>query len=338
VALAHGSGLSLPNVNMATNGFSKRGIDDTLPLWAYGAPVATPALWPFGLDGSRGLPGAPKGDLVNAARALRDGTLEPGSSFYQAFQASASLELWKKQRLDARVKLEGADLIGRLNLLGESPTTPLSAYGLSPSPDAALLQSTFPNLLTDELEAQAALAFMLLKQRVSTAVTIAPSFSVLLDQGSVLNTPLAFDFSHNGHRACQAVMWSRILGIADKLIGLLKGAELTPGTGESLWDRTLIYVATDFGRSKQRVAGADDFGTGHELNNGVLLLSPLVRGNTVLGGVDRKTGMTYGFNPTSGAADLSRQMTEAEIFAGILDAMDIDVSGSGLPSVTAFTK
>lgn len=338
VAAEHGSALALPNVNMATGGFAARGIDDTLPLHARAAPVAAPALWPFGLDGSRGIAGAPGPDLVDAARGLRDTVLEPGSSFYQAFQTSEALELWKKQRYDARQKLEGAGLIERLNLLGETPVTPLSAYGLTPSPDAALLASTFPALLTDELEAQAALAYLLLKQRVSTAVTIAPSFSVLIDQGTVKNPPLAFDFSHNAHRAAQAVMWSRVLGVADKLIGLLKGAELSPGSGESLWDRTLIYVATDFGRTKQRVAGADDFGSGHDLNNGILVVSPLVRGNTVLGGVDRNTGLTYGWNPVTGAPDPARQATEGEVFAGLLDAMDIDVKGSGLPTVTAFAK
>lgn len=338
VALEHGSSLALPNVNMATNGFSARGVDDTLPVWAYGAPVATPSLWPFGLDGSVGLKGAPKRELVDAARALRDTKLEPGSSFYQAFGGSEALALFQQQRADARAKLEGQDLINRLNLLGETPLTPLSSYGLTPSADASALTSTFPDLLTDELEAQAALTYLLFKQRVSTAVTIAPSFSVLLGQNTVKNTPLAFDFSHNGHRAAQAVMWSRILGVADKLIGLLKGVELSPGSGESLWDRTLIYVATDFGRTKRRVGGADDFGSGHDLNNGILLVSPLVRGNTVLGGVDRSTGLTYGWNPTTGAPDPSRNATEAEVFAGILDAMDIDVTGAGLPAVTAFSK
>lgn len=336
VALEYGKDAPLPNVNMGTGGFASRGVDGAIPEWAVGAPVAAPRLWPFGLHGSRGLRDAPGRDLIDRARSLRDEKLEPGSSFAQAFQHGAAIDLWKKQRNSGRDKLEGAALIDKLNLFQDTAETPLSTYGLAASPDAALLAATFPSIATDELEAQAALAYLLLKNRVSNAVTIAPTFSVLLQGASVKNPPLAFDFSHNAHRGTQAVMWSRILGVADKLIDLLKSAELDATTGESFWDRTLIYVATDFGRSKTRPSGSEDFGTGHDLNNGVLLLSPMVKGNRVLGGVDTSTGLTYGFDPVTGAPDLGRTMTEAEIFAGILDTLEVDTTGAGLPSVTTF--
>lgn len=337
VANHFGAANALPNVNMATGGFASRGIDTTLPLWAFGAPVATPTLWPFGLDGVRGIEGAPTADLVGRARALRDSKLEPGTSFMRAFGDGEAISLWKQQRADAVTKLEGSDLIDKLNLLPDTPITPLSKYGLTSSPDAAALAGTFTNLGTDELEAQAALAYLLIKNRVSSAVTIAPSFSVLLGGGGILNPPLAFDFSHTANRATQAVMWNRLLGIADKLIGLLKSAPLDPTGSESLWDRTMIYVATDFGRSKTRPANATDFGAGHDLNNGVLLLSPLVKGNRVLGGVNPDTGLTYGFDLGTGAPDAGRTTSEAELFAGILHALGVDTTGSGLPSVTAFT-
>lgn len=337
VANQFGAMNALPNVNMATGGFATRGLDATLPLSVFGAPVATPTLWPFGLDGVRGVQGAPGADLVGKARALRDKKLEPGTSFMRAFGDGEAIALWKQQREDAVLKLEGSDLIEKLNLLPDTPLTPLSQYGLASSPDAAALAATFTNLATDELEAQAALAYLLLKNRVSSAVTIAPSFSVLLGGGGILNPPLAFDFSHTANRATQAIMWNRLLGIADKLIGLLKSAPLDPTGSESLWDRTMIYVATDFGRSKTRPAGAVDFGAGHDLNNGVLLLSPLVKGNRVLGGVDPDTGMTYGFDLATGAPDVGRTTSEAELFSGILHALGVDTTGSGLPSVTAFT-
>ena len=336
VANEFGKDFALPNVNMATSGYATRGVDDSLPSWAVGAPVAAPSLWPFGLDGSRGIAGAPSADLIAKARSLRDHTLEPGSSFMKTFEKGEALSLWRQQRTDAVAKLEGADLIDKLNLFQDTAETPLGQYGLSGSPDAALLVSTFENLATDELEAQAALAYLLLKNRVSSAVTIAPSFSVLIGNAGILNPPLAFDFSHSANRGTQAVMWSRVLGVADKLIALLKNVPFDDSTGESFWDRTLIYVATDFGRSKTRPAGSDDFGAGHDLNNGVLLVSPMLKGNRVLGGVDPDTALTYGFDPTTGAPDTGRSTSEAELFSGILDVMGVDTTGSGLPSVTAF--
>jgi hypothetical protein len=40
--------------------------------------------------------------------------------------------------------------------------------------------------------------------------------------GTLVNAPVAFDYSHDYHRSMQAVMWSRILKVTDALIGLLK--------------------------------------------------------------------------------------------------------------------
>jgi uncharacterized protein (DUF1501 family) len=128
-------------------------------------------------------------------------------------------------------------------------------------------------------------------------------------------------------------MWDRMYRIADGLVTLLREEEYA--AGESLWDRSLIYVATEFGRTRTRPADAVDFGTGHDLNNGSLVLSPLVRGDRVLGGVDPNTGLTYGYDPLTGAADRGRVMPEATLFAGLLQALAVDTSGSGLPSVPA---
>ncbi|MEL7372582.1 MAG: twin-arginine translocation signal domain-containing protein, partial [Myxococcota bacterium] len=50
VSLQYGAGQPLPNVAMATGtAFIDRGTDNSLPTWAYGEPVANPALWPLGL-------------------------------------------------------------------------------------------------------------------------------------------------------------------------------------------------------------------------------------------------------------------------------------------------
>ena len=155
----------------------------------------------------------------------------------------------------------------------------------------------------------------------------------------IASPPLAFDFSHNAHREGQAFMWARVLSIVDRLIDLLRSEVFDATTGETLWDRTLIYMATDFGRSRNRPANATDFGSGHDLNNGVVLISPMVKGNTVLGGVDPSTTLTYGFDARTGAAAPGKlSSNEPDIFSGVLTALGVDTTGSGLPDASAFKK
>ncbi len=363
VANEYGAGFPLPNVHLATdNAVSERGNDGSLPSFAFGETVADPALWPLALDGSKGLARPVPRSLVERARQLRDERLDPQSEFNGVFGKSARLAHWKRMRGAPRDAIEGGNLIDKLLLFPDSARFPLSQYGLTASDDARRLLDVFPDVLTDPLDAQAALAFLLLKNRVSVTVTLGPSFDValregatldlgsltggggnlddynnqLIPEGSLLNTPIAFDFSHQAHRATQALMWNRIFRVAGGLIDLLKGEEYADG--ESLWDRTMIYVAPDFGRSKRKPAGAAEFGSGHDLNNGIIALSPLVNGNTVLGGVDRDTGLSYGFDPSTGAPDVGRNMDEPTIFAGLLQSLGIDTAEAGLNDVRAMRK
>ncbi|QRN95801.1 hypothetical protein JRI60_43280 [Archangium violaceum] len=339
VALQYGAGFPIPNVNMANSGFAERGADSSLPAYCYGEVVAKPSFWPLGLDGMKGLKDVPSRDVVNLARVVRN-SLDAQSVFGKTFDEAAVLELWNEQRASGQAALEAQDLISRLNVMPDNPSeTPLSEYGLSSSPDAERLRAVFPNYLTDPVEGQAALAFLLIKNRVSVSVTLGPSFNIALSSSKQFtNPPLAFDFSHNEHRSVQAFMWERLMGTIDKLIELLK-SEPFDSSGESLWDRSLIYMATEFGRSRTRQEGATRFGTGHDLNNGFMILSPMVRGNTVLGGVDPKTTLTYGFDPRTGAPQPSKmESNEADIFSGILTAMGVDTSGSGLPDASAFVR
>ena len=88
-------------------------------------------------------------------------------------------------------------------------------------------------------------------------------------------------------------------------------------------------MATEFGREKIRPPGAADFGSS---------LSPMARGNTILGGVDADTGLTFGFDPITGRPEPGRTMTEAEIFSGLLEIMGVPKSGSGLPSVPIMAR
>src|SRR5262249_637943 len=311
----------------------------TLPSYCYGETVANAALWPLGLDGTKGIKNAPDRDLVQLARNVRNDKLDPESVFGITFQKSPALQRWYAQRGDAMAKLEAMDLITKLNVLPDMPPQiPLSEYGLSASPDAAQLRSVFPDFFTDTFEGQAAAAFLLLKYRVSCAVTIGPSFNVVVTN-TLANLPLAFDFSHNDHRAAQAFMWQRILNVTDKLIDLLKAEPYDATSGQSLWDNTLIYVATDFGRSKLRPASATQFGTGHDLDNGFLMLSPLLKGNTVLGGVNPNDLTSYKFDTETGAqVPTMGESNERDVFAGVLHTLGVDTSGSGLPDAKAFRR
>ncbi|MEO1336759.1 MAG: hypothetical protein AAFV29_14015, partial [Myxococcota bacterium] len=180
VAAQYGAQMLVPNVNMATGGYIEPGIDASLPAFARHEPVAEPFLWPLSLDAAKGLKDTPKRSRLDLARRVRDEHLEPESPFFRTFAQSQRLALWRAQRSAAR-NLESQDLITRLNVLPNIPNSvPLNEFGLAESPDGARVRQAFPDYLTDPFEAQAALAFLLIKYRVSCAVTISPSFNVLL--------------------------------------------------------------------------------------------------------------------------------------------------------------
>jgi len=339
VATEYGEGFSVANANMSTMGFLEPGVDASIPTYAVAEPIIQPALWPLSLDASKGILSAPDESLLDMARTVRNSQLDANGNFYKTFQKSSKLKRWIQQQ-NKQNELESKDLITKLNFIRNSDFFPLDRYGLLSSPDAPLLEQLFPNYLLDGFDAQAALAYLMIKNGVSCSVTISPNFNVILSQGeegpTLVNPPLAFDYSHNAHQATQAVMWNRVLKTIDKLITLLKGVEF--GDGESFWDRTLIYVATDFGRSKNRDS-LEDFGSAHNLNNGVVIISPLVKGNTVLGDVDPLSGNTYGWDPITGATrGINTYNSEADIYSGILRAMGVTTTGSSLPTVTTFNK
>lgn len=340
VALQWGQGFPIPNVNMGISGYAERGTDDSLPASCFGEVVGSPSLWPLGLDGAKGVQGAPPRNVIELARATRN-QLDAESVFGQTFQDADAMQRWNEQRKVGQPRLEALDLITNLNVLPNMPPQiPLTQYGLASSPDGARLRAAYPAYFTDPVQGQAALAFLLLKYRVSVAVTLGPDFNVTLGGANGLaNPPLAFDFSHNDHRGAQAFMWSRILSTVDTLIDLLKAEPFDTVTGETLWDRTMIYVATDFGRTRTRQSNATVFGSGHDLNNGFLLISPMVKGNTILGGIDPNTVLTYGFDARTGAAAPGKMTSnEPDIYSGVLTAMGADLSGSGLPDASAFKK
>lgn len=334
-AAVYGEGLALPNVNMGVGGYIEPGIDPALPAWARAEPVTNATTWPFGLHGFKGLRDAPSATLMERARQARE-RLEQQSLFDRTFTRSELLAAWKARRADAS-RVEAQDLITRLNSLRDSAEHPLSRFGLTSSPDADRLQRVFPHMATDPMEAQAALAYLLIANGISVTVTIGPSLSPNVGGQQIVDSPpLAFDFSHTAHRGAQAIMWHRMLSVADRLIGLLKETEYQDG--QSYWDHSLMYFASDFGRSRGRPGRARDFGTGHHINNGCLMVSPLLRGNTVYGGVDPATMLTYGFDPVSGRPEPGRNMSEAELFAGIVQTLGVSTAGTGLPDMAALRR
>jgi uncharacterized protein (DUF1501 family) len=116
--------------------------------------------------------------------------------------------------------------------------------------------------------------------------------------------------------------------LLDTLITLLKSYDYMgdPALGK-MWDRSLVYVATEFGRSKTRPSGSTSWGTGHDLNNGSLIISPLIKGNRAYGGVDPKTGLTYGFDRMTGEPKRDVTLFEGDVYSLIAHAMGIEFPG-----------
>jgi hypothetical protein len=307
VASVYGADLPLPNVNMGRGGFAEPGTDATLESRFRGEVVSNPVTFPLSTSGHRGVIGQgplalQDGDalegLVEEARAVRDGTLEQVSPFAQTFGSSRLRQQLLYNRADATRAIEVQELISSLLFvpdLGEA--FPIEDYGLSASSESSRILDALPQSFptdtsgtaADRLQAQAALAYLLIRSGASAAVT-------LTDPGT--DGFLAFDQSHQAHSSAQAAHWDRALDVASRLIGLLQGAEYQQ-SGTSLWDRTMLVFATEFGRDKWDTGGS--FGTGHHLNNGLLMVSPLLRGNQQLGEADPNNGFICGYDADSGA-------------------------------------
>lgn len=328
MAMAYGSDFSLPNCALARGGFTYPGIDDDVPARARAEAVMEPLMLALNMHGSRGILEAPRGDLISWARQIR-GELELASPRAAHFAGSPRIKRYRQRRDAETLSLESADLVTKLMLLQADPDKPLADYGLAPSRDANLMLEHLPNLARgDAFEAQTAVAFLLARYGVSCAFSLGvsnvPSF---LPDGKIVDTPLAFDFSHTNHIPAQQIMWGRVMQVVDGLITLLKSQDYLgdPALGK-MWDRSLIYIATEFGRSKERPPGGlnFEFGTGHDLNNGTVLISPLLQGNQVFGGVDPDTGLTYGFDPVSGAPERGTVMNEGHVYSAICQALGVE--------------
>ncbi len=326
VAATYGKGMPLANLLLGQGGFIEHGIDSSLPSYAKGILVSEPATWSKGLSSAYGIDNAPSEEVMSVAREIRDQMLDSPSAFYRTFKESPVLRDWVRARSDTRDLFERGKLAAGLDIS-------------SGNQNAIELMRLFPDYTWDPYEAQAILGCMALTQGTTCTITLGPSFTLVSKGGltETRNAPIGFDFSHANHRGVQALMWSRMLSVTDRMISFLKSKEYSGGG--SYWDRSLMYFATDFGRSRLRPSGADVFASGHHLNNGVLIVSPLASGNKVLGGIDPKTALTYGFDPASGRPDPGRKTEEKDLFAGLLQTMDINTSAiSGAPDMRAMRR
>jgi hypothetical protein len=325
VSEAYGQDLLLPNINMALGGYALAGSDPSLPRYAKPEAVADALLFPLALHRDQSIEGRIDGELLAAARDVR-GRLEQNSRFYQDHKTATLLEEVLRFRSDIP-RLEAAQLIESLMLLDRARLGQAPAERTEGNVLLQRVRDQFPAFATDPLEAQTAMAFLLLRYGLSTSVTIGLDelvrFTESGQERQLLHLPLAFDWSHNAHVGAQNSMWRRVLYAIDRLIQLLKTEDYlgVPEFGR-IWDRSLVYVATEFGRDKSKIGGS-----GHDLNNGHVLISPLLKGNQVLGGLDDKTGLTYGFDPNTGRPDPFRTMQEGDQYSLILQALGVRFPG-----------
>lgn len=339
VAAHYGSSHPLANVNMAASGFAEHGTDPSLPSWAKAISVTDPWMFPLALSSHLGLSRPWTGSEVARMRSLRARRVEAQSDLLRAHRDDPMWSVWRAHRERVQL-LESVSAIEKLNLNPSTDERPFDEYGLPTTSDLPRLQAAFPRLTQDPFEAQAALAFLLFKHRFSVTVTIAPAPQQLEIDREIVNAGSAFDASHGIHRRNQALMWTRVLRVADQLISLLKSEPYGNG-GETLWDRTVLFMPTEFGRGQYRVNGEEAFGTAHDLEGAQVVVSPLANGGKVLGEVVPSTGRLRGFDPEArdNVIDARRSgISEAETYAGILHLLGVPTPGSGLPEVSALRR
>ena len=340
VAAQYGSDLLMPNVNMSTLGFAEHGKDPTLPTYARAHMVSDPRFFPFMTHGYAGLRGTPSDRLMHLARRFRADKLEASGDFLRRSGKNKVVQEWLSYRgkID---EFERRDLINQLNALENSSDLPFLDFDLSPNADGETLRQIFDKTLENRLQSQALLAYLLVAKGLSCTVTFGIGMDPEVGGDELdpvpLNVPSGFDFSHNAHRETQSLLWGQTLSVIDRLITLLKSTEYR--NGESLWQHSMIYIATEFGRDKDREENDAKFTSGHHQNNAAVIISPMANGGRVLGGIDRDSLLTYGFDPMTGEpTKLGMTMQDKHIYAGILQSLSVDTTGSGLPVVPAMSK
>lgn len=323
VASLYGQNMPLANLVLAEGGYALHGDDASLADLYRAQLVSDPLMFAFATHGFKGISPLAGADEIKIGRELRQ-KLESSSRFFARFKDSRVLDSYVKNREAVIDTLEKGDTVTKLMLL-DPEKNELQKYGFQVSGDINLVREKFPNMGSDIYEARLALGFLAAKNGLSAAVTVSPSNNPNMSSRSTPNAPIAFDWSHVDHRGAQNAMWSYILKGVDALIELLKATDIDgdPAKGK-MWEQSVIYIATEFGRDKVKGGGS-----GHDLNNGNVMISPLLNGGRVFGGVDPTTSLTFGFDPITGEADKMKKMKEKDIYGAISEALAIDYKGRG---------
>ena len=228
-------------------------------------------------------------------------------------RGAASVDTWAPSTLPS----PDADLVARLSTMWQGDaalaTALARARGLRDDPDMAGMS----------------LGVMATGGGRRAAVALAGKAAEFLQRGSTVAVLELGGWDSHANQGAPNGATSNNLRTLDAAMDALRSGLQEGGT----WARTVVIVATEFGRSRNRPEGAMTFGSGHDLNNGALIVSPLANGGRVLGGVDPETLMTYGFDPVTGRPEPGRHMTEAEVFSGIIQALGIETPGAGLPDM-----
>jgi hypothetical protein len=319
----YGDQFLLPHNNMAIGGYAEPGYDTELPDKARQEVVVDANLFSLSTHGSRAIAQAPSANVMAEARQTRR-QLESEWAEHSVVGGSAMVQQFRRLRQKV-VDLEQANLFEALFLLDRSRLGELQGLPtVEDNPELEKIKAVFPDVFVNPFKAKVALAYLLVRTGVSGTVTLSMSDSLLFDgqepPQTIQNLPLGFDWSHHDHRGAQNSMWRIMLEAMSGLIQLLKQAP--SGQGRSLWDRSLIYVATEFGRTRSRKNGS-----GHDLNNGNLLVSPMLKGNQVLGAVDSASLKTQGFDPRTGVTDGRPPMDEGDLYSLICEALTVPFEG-----------
>jgi hypothetical protein len=324
-AAQYGADRLLPNINMSFSGYALDGTDASLPSFAKAEQIADALLFPLALHREQVIADRTNHELLEAARVVR-GELEQLQPHAKTMQSLSPLRefLTFRQNIPA---IEAAQLLEALSLLDLARFNDVGKLRGEQNALLTKVREVFPKFLTDPLEAQGAMAFLLLRYGVSCSVTIGLDTLVRFEElgsGRIMsNLPLGFDWSHNSHQGAQNSMWRRLLSVMDRLIMLLKNENhLGAPENGTMWSRSLMYVATEFGRDRSRTGGS-----GHDLNNAAVMLSPLIKGNRVYGGLDQKTGYTFGCDLATGEPEPGRQLSEGDVHHVMLQALGVPASG-----------
>ncbi len=320
-AMQFGNGCPLPNLGLSGGGYALNGDDDSIPIGVRAEPISDPLMFAFATHGFKGINTEMSSQDIAAARLLRR-QLEDASHFAKKNSKNLLIDTFRRNRDQLVGQLEKGDVISKLVLLDPN-SYDLSAITSGLSADMQAMAAKFPALSTDPFEAKLALAFLAAKNGMSNTFTISPNQSPLVQAEGTPNPPIAFDWSHVDHRGAQNSMWSYILKGTDALIDLLKATDIDgdPAKGK-MWDKSMIYIATEFGRDKVAAGGS-----GHHLNNGNIFISPMLNGNRIFGGVDANTGITFGFNSSTGEPDPSSPKNEKDIYSAVAHGLGIEFPG-----------